>query len=132
MWVSATESSKDSPDAGSVARLHSSLMGLLSHLVRRLTSLGMDHPQIAQVMPFLLRHALDLSHPESNVLVEDGLQLLQIVLKRSDQLLADFRVRPLATLNRQETLQVPWLVKAAYAFNLIKAVIVLILTGRFW
>lgn len=68
-------------------------MGLLSHLVRRLTSLEMDHPQVAQVLPFLLKHALNLGHPESEVLVEDGLQLLQIVLKRSEQLLDQYRVR---------------------------------------
>ena len=93
--MAATESSRAHQDSGSTARLHSSLMGLLSHLVRRLTSLGMDHPQIAQVLPFLLQHALDLRHPESEVLVEDGLQLLQIVLKRSDQLLPEYRVSPL-------------------------------------
>lgn len=46
-----------------------------------------------QVLPFLLRHALDLRHPESEVLIEDGLQLLQIVLKRSDQMLPEYKVR---------------------------------------
>lgn len=90
--MQAMENSKSGQDTGSVARLHSSLMGLLSHLVRRLTSLGMDHPQIINVLPFLLRHALNLSHPESEVLLEDGLQLLQIVLKRSDQLLPAYQV----------------------------------------
>ena len=90
--MQAMENSKIGQDTGSVARLHSSLMGLLSHLVRRLTRLGMDHPQIIGVLPFLLRHALNLSHPESEVLLEDGLQLLQIVLKRSDQLLPEYRV----------------------------------------
>lgn len=69
-----------------VVRLHGALIGVLTHLVDRLGRLATEDASIAQVLPPLLAHALDLRNPESDALVEDALKLLRVTLSGCSQL----------------------------------------------
>ena len=45
----ASEASNAARETGAVARLHSALMAVLTHLVNRLGTVATQHPQISQV-----------------------------------------------------------------------------------
>ena len=67
-------------------------MAALTHLVDRLGRLATEHPHVAQVLPSLLAHALDLSSPESETLAEDALKLLRVTLCGSVQMAPQLQV----------------------------------------
>ena len=82
----AAEASSSGRETGAVARLHSALMGVLTHLVDRLGRLATEHSHISQVLLPILAHSLDLANPETETLVEDALKLLRVTLSGCQQL----------------------------------------------
>ena len=69
-----------SADSGSLARLHSALMAVLTHLVGKLRGVALENPQVQPVLYPLLSYATDPRNPEGEVLVEEAFRLWAMTL----------------------------------------------------
>jgi hypothetical protein len=71
---------------GALARLHCSLLAMLSHLISKLGVAAAEEPQVASVLLPLLYHATNITSPEAEPLLEDGLKLWLAVLQAAPSL----------------------------------------------
>jgi hypothetical protein len=65
---------------GARVRLHCSLLAMLAHLISKLGTAAAQKPEVAGVLLPLLMHATNVSDPQSEPLMEDGLKLWMAVL----------------------------------------------------
>lgn len=77
--VSVSGSTRD-VDTGALARLHSALIAVLTHLVNRLRTAAISHPQVQSVVFPLLQYATNLRSAEAEVLVEEAFRLWAVAL----------------------------------------------------
>ncbi|KAK9845638.1 hypothetical protein WJX84_002303, partial [Apatococcus fuscideae] len=89
VW-SKTHSNEGSGQSGAVARLHSALIAVLTHLVSRMGAQAASQSEVQGVLFPLLTHATDASLPESEVLIEEALRLWRAVLGATDQIPFEF------------------------------------------
>ena len=68
------------PNSGAAARLHSALMAVLTHALRRLGRAAAREPAVAGVLWPLLEAATDPGHPEADALADDGARLLRAAI----------------------------------------------------
>ncbi|KAK9865409.1 hypothetical protein WJX84_004910 [Apatococcus fuscideae] len=90
VWSKTHQQSEGSGESGAVARLHSALIAVLTHLVSRMGSQAASHSEVQGVLFPLLAHATDPSLPESEVLIEEALRLWRAVLGATDQIPFEF------------------------------------------
>lgn len=95
IWAAGSRSTAETSGTGAVARLHSALIAVLTHLLSRLYAAATQHEQIREVLLPLLLAALDENSPEHEVLLEDGLHLLQALLAGSSSINEGLQVRGL-------------------------------------
>ena len=93
IWAAGSRSTAEASGTGAVARLHSALIAVLTHLLSRLYAAATQHEQIREVLLPLLLAALDENSPEHEVLLEDGLHLLQALLAGSSSINEGLQVR---------------------------------------
>lgn len=78
VWEAASAlSRRANADIGAVARLHSALMAVMTHLVNRLRGAALEDPGLQGVLFPLLHYATDPASPEADVLLEEALKLWQ-------------------------------------------------------
>ena len=77
---SSAAASAVSPNSGAAARLHSALMAVLTHALRRLGRAAAREPAVAAVLWPLLEAATDPSHPQADALADDGARLLRAAI----------------------------------------------------
>jgi hypothetical protein len=65
---------------GARVRLHCSLLAMLAHLISKLGVAAAQQPEVAGVLLPLLMHATNVSDPQAEPLMEDGLKLWMAVL----------------------------------------------------
>ena len=76
VWEAATAAARrPDADTGSVARLHSALMAVMTHLVGKLRGAALGDAGVQRVLYPLLQYATDPSSPEADVLLEEALKL---------------------------------------------------------
>ena len=104
VWESATVMSRrPDADTGSVARLHSALMAVMTHLVGKLRGAALDDPGVQGVLYPLMQYATDPSSSEADVLLEEALKLWAVVQGATpavNQQLIDLLPRMAALLRR--------------------------------
>jgi hypothetical protein len=80
VWEAATATARrPDADTGSVARLHSALMAVLTHLVGKLRVAALEDEGVRGVLYPLLQYATDPASPEADVLLEEALKLWAVV-----------------------------------------------------
>ncbi|WIA23852.1 hypothetical protein OEZ85_013510 [Tetradesmus obliquus] len=81
VWQASTkQASGGNADTGALARLHSALMAVITHLVGKLRHAAMANEQVQAVMYPLLGYATNLHNPEAEVLVEEALKCWGVAL----------------------------------------------------
>lgn len=66
---------------GALARLQCSLLAMLAHLIGKLGRVAAEEPKVSAVLLPLLVHATDVTSPQAEPLIDDGLKLWLSVLK---------------------------------------------------
>jgi hypothetical protein len=80
VWEAATATARrPDADTGSVARLHSALMAVLTHLVGKLRGAALEDAGVQGVLYPLLQYATDPGSSEADVLLEEALKLWAVV-----------------------------------------------------
>lgn len=104
VWEAATSAAqRPDADTGSVARLHSALMAVLTHLVGKLRGAALEDAGVQGVLYPLLQYATDPSSSEADVLLEEALKLWAVVQGAQpavNQQLVDLLPRMAALLRR--------------------------------
>jgi hypothetical protein len=104
VWEAATAAARrPDADTGSVARLHSALMAVLTHLVGKLRGAALSDPGVQGVLYPLLQYATDPGSSEADVLLEEALKLWAVVQGATptvSQPLVDLLPRMAALLRR--------------------------------
>ncbi|KAK9788462.1 hypothetical protein WJX73_006537 [Symbiochloris irregularis] len=102
LWTAAKNASNNK-ETGSVTRLHSALIAVLTHLISRLGHLAISHAAVESVLFPLLSHSLDVSESHGDILVDEALPLVQATLTSSPsvtpnlQMLLPYLVRALSS-----------------------------------
>lgn len=78
--------SRSGEGTGALARLHSSLIATVAHLVARLGAAAMSDANVSGLLLPLLQHATNIGIAECEPLMEDGMRLWQAVLQASPAL----------------------------------------------
>jgi len=104
VWQAASEAARrPDADTGSVARLHSALMAVMTHLVGKLRSAALEDPGVQGVLYPLMQYATDPASSEADVLLEEALKLWAVVQGATptvSQRLVDLLPRMAALLRR--------------------------------
>jgi hypothetical protein len=80
VWEAATAAARrPDADTGSVARLHSALMAVMTHLVGKLRGAALGDAGVQGVLYPLLQYATDPGSGEADVLLEEALKLWAVV-----------------------------------------------------
>lgn len=104
VWEAASATARrPDADTGSVARLHSALMAVMTHLVGKLRGAALEDGGVQGVLYPLLQYATDPGSPEADVLLEEALKLWAVVQGAApavSQQLVDLLPRMAALLRR--------------------------------
>lgn len=91
LWTAAKNASTNK-ETGSVTRLHSALIAVLTHLISRLGHLAISHAAVESVLFPLLSHSLDINESHGDILVDEALPLVQATLTSSPSVTPNLQV----------------------------------------